>query len=137
MAIIIPSKNIFGIDNPKIIDNFIDKVSVSVANIKDKIQYNTQIYSTKAYSNSAPTTNYSQIGFDYKIDYTGDSGAYVLTTVAMYDKPQLVEVTVEFPVVSNNSHLTPLLGTDKNKEPYIKYQLQGTEKLDTAKTTEW
>lgn len=52
MAIIIPSKNIYGMDNPKIIDNVIDSVTIDQMVIKNDNQYNVSVHLEK-YSESA------------------------------------------------------------------------------------
>lgn len=117
MAIIIPSRNIYEISNNKIIDNFIDAVTVESTNINAKDEYNV-VVNTATYDDvtmksgfekeqwtNAATVN-ARLGSDAYIHFAG---------VAVGIRPCYVD-DIEFWIdrIINNAYISQLV-FDKNE----------------------
>lgn len=135
MAIIIPSKNIYGdIDNPKIISNLIDNVSIDTKEVLPNNEYEISLFNggtidyfdnDKAQSQSAYKNNYYEIagGATYNVAY-----AYSYLSIK-YAKMQSILI----PVVSNNQRVDKILtGLDKDGNAQIKYRIIGNVKKGTV-----
>ena len=129
MAIKIPSKHIYSMDNPKIRDNFIDNVKIGVTVVTPNNENNVTVYSEKI------------IDYDLEdIDRTVESirsggmsqtggGTTTIIGVMGYAKAyeqKRIKKTVYIPIVSNNSYIDNLfLGVDNEGKENIKVNIFG------------
>lgn len=128
MAIRIPSKNIYEIDNPKIIDNIIDNVSVEQTIVKPSNDYETPIDNAEidifdndlvngkeqSPSISAYSSNYET--YDYPISFA----------LAYFSQPKYINIYFRIPILKNNKYISKIIdGVDDNNNSNIKYSLYG------------
>lgn len=130
MAIKIPSKNIYEMNNPKIRDNVIDNVSVEQTIVKPNNEYEVTVYNEKFYNieltNKETTNDY----FDNSKYDSGGSGqtAQLLYSVSYvaYNNQKLSEFLIKIPLVQNNNYIQRLYnGKDGDGENGIKYTIYG------------
>lgn len=136
MAITIPSKNIYQIDNPKIKDTAIDKVTVGTTVVNEHNEYNTTVYryvdnsSSLKYGfedwNNSATVNAS-LGLDAYVHYAG---------VAVGIRPCYASRTVYINRIIGNSYISELLlGRNDNGYANINYRVIYNHYVGTAKIT--
>lgn len=128
MAIKIPSKNIYEIDNPKIIDNIIDNVSIEQTIVKPSNDYETPIDNAEidifdndlvngkeqSPSISAYSSNYET--YDYPISFA----------LAYFSQPKYINIYFRIPILKNNKYISKIIdGVDDNNNSNIKYSLYG------------
>lgn len=138
MAIIIPSKNIYEIDNPKIIDNIIDNVSVEKTVITPNNDYETPVYNEDikigVYNNAISDPNgkdKSTIVNLKSFPYQGGNFIYWYfcshTEYNTYGKTQTI--TIKIPKLQNNSFVNKIYyGENDEGDNNIKYSLYGYKK---------
>jgi hypothetical protein len=127
MAIKIPSKNIYEIQNPKIRDNVVDNVSVEQTVIKPNNEYDTSVYNEKFLNFTLDAKKESA---DWNISATS-SGSYpnVSTTeyyVYAYVQPSYIRnYYIKIPKRKDNYTLVNevFFGLDKNETPNIKHTI--------------
>lgn len=124
MAIRIPSKNIYEIDNPKIIDNIIDNVSVEQTIVKPNNEYE------KTVSNLKLTKFFTPTKFTRDFSLYGNIPASVSN---YYQRGALVGIkttdvicaSVSIPKTSNNSYITKIFyGLNNEGNPRIKTNIK-------------
>jgi hypothetical protein len=137
MAIIIPSKNIYQIDNPKIKDNAIDKVTVGTTVVNEHNEYNTTVYRyvdnssslKKGFEdwNNSATVNV-RLGLDAYVHYAG---------VAVGIRPCYASNrTVYINRIIGNSYISELLlGRNENGYANINYRVVYNHYVGTAQIT--
>ena len=132
MAIKIPSKNIYEINNPKIMDNLVDNVSVEQTIVKPNNKYEVSVYNGKA-KNFYNGNEQNDIETDIaQIAYPTNNGAISYTSVV----PIYSTVEINIPVLGENYWVQSLLlGLDKNEATNIKYTIYGTVKKGNATAT--
>lgn len=138
MAIKIPSKNIYEIDNPKIRDNMIDNVSVEQTVITPNNDYETPIHNAEIYisdndlvngaeqspSISAYSSNYEIYG--YPISFA----------LAYFSQPKYINVDLKIPILKENKYISKIIdGIDDNNNSNIKYSLYGDIEEGTTTAT--
>ena len=127
MAIIIPSKNIYEINNQKVVDNEVDKIEVSAKNasiISDtKIVYNERI-------NSSAKDDDKQSHYTHNERTISGMGTQNYTAVAYVEEtPKYDTVTITIPKhIGNAGVLRILTGANEDGIENIKYSLRGTTK---------
>lgn len=130
MAIKIPSKNIYSIQNPKIRDNAIDNITigynkVSPLNEFDKLVYNDKQNTVGSYS--SPQQDYNETS----IALGNYNFIYGIAFVRI--EPRYSEITSRIPIDMGNSFVKELLtGVDENGNQKINYNIIGTEYTGTA-----
>ena len=139
MAIIIPSKNIYGMDNPKIIDNVVDNVTVNSNVISKDNKYNVPVHLEK-YTASlfehAFTTDYEEwtnaatvnarSGLDAYVHYAG-SAVGIRTHYAN-------DVRVSIYRILKNAYISTLLtGYNKNGYANVNYSVVYKHYIGNAK----
>lgn len=127
----IPSKNIFSIDNPKVLDNQIDKIEVGakepsivteIANI-----YNTSISATDFNTRNPQENGNAECTIVPYYDTAGQfhaglNGDWAYLNVEPYYK----NVTIRIPAQQENSVILDILtGLDKNDNANIQYTIYG------------
>jgi hypothetical protein len=135
MAIIIPSKNIYGdIENPKVRNNFIDKVEIKQKIIAPENKYDEIVYS-KAFANLVKTNNAIDRDKDAGYGYLG-SNAYTIAIADIEAISKRTDLEVKIPALIDNSFVETLkLGLDKNGNSNIGLRLYGTvEKANISAT---
>lgn len=132
MAIIIPSKNIYSMNNPKVRDNVVDNVSVGHTIVTPKNEYETPIYSVDIETNNLIQKYIDNYDIRDDTRYNNDTGAISLISFVSYADHKFSEVEIEFPVIYDNKYQIPLLGLDKNQNPWIKYNIYGTTEKYSA-----
>ena len=118
MPILIPSKNIYQVENPKVRDNVIERIEVGAVEVVPANKYEEPVFSERLNLNSSPSfeTESSESSNAYPI--TGKAIAYSSCSI-IYDKYITVDVTINRN--TNNSYVKNIfLGKDKNENPYIK-----------------
>lgn len=121
MAIKIPSKNIYEINNPKIRDNMIDNVSVEQTVINPNNEYEVSVYNEKF-------SNVFSIGSkqdDYKSDV--DGYAYIAYIAFVEAIPEYANISeIKIPIYKNNNYISKIyIGKNENSNPNIKIALIG------------
>ena len=135
MAILIPSKNIYDKQNPKVRDNVIERIEVGAVEIVPDNKYEEPIANIVEYKN--PTKG------EPKTDIIGDSaslgvGSQVYNTVIAYIQgtPYYYDLTIKIPLIKENSYISSLLlGVDDNNNANIKYSVGGTIKTGEVTAT--
>jgi hypothetical protein len=142
MAIVIPSKNIYTKNNPKIRDNVLDKVTVNQTVISPIEEKDRLVYS-ETFKRSTSGLTVETLGEDLDQDFgtllVSDISAnpqlynfalsYIETTRTYYNK------TIKIPVATDNYYISSLL-LGKNEEigvPNIKVTLRGM--IEEGKST--
>lgn len=122
MAIIIPSKNIYEMNNPKIRDNLIDNVSVEQFLAKEVKEYQEQVYSTKIelLTQSIESEIFDQRGS--RGNYGLGSGLYYSICSYISILPKYIKnYTIKFDKLLINKVINKVyLGKDKNEDNEIK-----------------
>ena len=129
MAIKIPSKNIYEIDNPKIRDNMIDNVSVEQTVITPNNDYETPIHNAEidifdndlvngqeqSPSISAYSSNYEI--YDYPISFA----------LAYFSQPKYISIDLQIPILQNNKYISKIIdGVDDNNNSNINISIGDT-----------
>ena len=117
MAIIISSKNIYEINNQKVVDNEIDNIEVNAKGINQGIKYNTEVYNESIFSflSDSYESQYQAKSSRENLSKLETSIAYI-----KIDETRFAEKEILIPVKSGNSRITNLrLGTSDGK-PNIK-----------------
>ena len=126
MAIVIPSKNIYDMQNPKIVKNVVEKIEVNSSVISEKLNYDTNVFTTDTYVTKD----------DLLIETLGaseGSAKIEITTNKTYNAIALLsnnngyfETTITVPKLKNNLYITKF-----KDEEWFKYQVYGTVKKST------
>ena len=104
MAIIIPSKNIYEINNPKIRDNVVDNVSIGIKNVSLMNNTNTQVFINEYNS----ITRYGGRGeYDIHFDNANDKQYVVYAGYDISYKFSIEEIVI--PRKINNGYVSNLL----------------------------
>ena len=138
MAILIPSKNIYEKQNPKVRDNVIERIevgAVEVLNTKDNnanVYNNTFVIKNKSIENNAnnfyweaPTTIYN---------------GFVVSTLAYveYNNHTYTNIEIKIPLLQQNAWIKELnLGKDKDNNPNIQYNIGGYVNKGTVSSSNW
>ena len=137
MAILIPSKNIYSMSNPKIIDNVINRVTVEQTVVSPNNEYEIPVYNQKQSLGEGVVIQspYTKIeGGLAMSDTTGtrynDAISY-LSVIIKY-----VNLNIMIPVVSENKYIKEfLLGRDDNNVPQIKYSVSAKKTTNNVTAT--
>jgi hypothetical protein len=133
MAIIIPSKNIYGSpQNPKVRDNVIERIEIGAVEVVPDNDYETPVYNEK---NAVISSNLIlQSNVDEKLQlnsFTASGGGsnksgHVVGAYVLYDAKKNYDFIVYIRKTSNNHYISKLLlGKDKDGNPNIKYSVYG------------
>lgn len=146
MAIIIPSKNIYDKNNPKIVDNAINKVEITAQSVSEKITQATDII-TRDYTieESNKESDYSQSITAIFDKFSFSLGAYKENIAIAYvsidklknlkddDEPIYDEngiaigdkiITIKFPKIENNRKITKIYSLDNSMQD-IDFKVRG------------
>jgi hypothetical protein len=139
MAILIPSKNIYDMDNPKVRDNFIDSVSVEETEILPNNQYEISVYN-ETFRNISKYLGDTQLDGDmayYKVGTTiGGVSIYDYAYAICQITPSYCDIDVNIPILSQLSYISKLiLGKDKEDNSNIKISLIGTKTVSDVSAT--
>ena len=121
MAIIIPSKNIYGINNQKVVDNEVDNIEVSAKRIEETKDYSVNVYNNDfdvvTYQHGAET---SDIHEEYRLHTQAPTSYCAVSGVF---KPFYVDIDVVVNKQIGNKIITQIkTGEDKTDETAnIKY----------------
>lgn len=133
MALIISSKNIFDIDNPKVISNQIDKIESSVVDVVLDNKYNEAVSNNDIYE-----------GFKKEGDPIPDKDVKLLNTLGKViyfigayiyaDNQYYISKTINIPIQYDIAHIVDsiLLGLNKDGETNIKYSCSGEVNIGTT-----
>lgn len=136
MAIIIPSKNIYYKDNPKVRDNVIDRIEVSAIEPIIETNYNTNVFSLS--EDTLDLFDYPKIGdsLSVDVDVTEFIGEKAFSSYGYYNsifkawffyfafcssKPFYKTLNIEIPKVSLNKYIENLNDTKFNYSVYYGY----------------
>ena len=142
MAIVIPSKNIYNKNNPKVRDNVIDNVTVNQTIITPNNEYDIPVYNQRFRNFSIINTQEVSEHFEVVNKHTafGHVEDVVLAFVSYVriDNYGKIQISVKIPIVNNNSYIQSILhGTNEQGNTNIKYTLQGYKKSGTVTATEY
>ena len=136
MAIIIPSKNIYEVQNPKVRDNVIDRIEVNATEVVPNNEYETPVYNTNQTINQVSANSDIDENLSAPTNATSGGGATAkILSVAYvaYNDKKTYDFTVDIPILQSNKYISNLiLGKDKDGNPNIKYALYGKEETGTA-----
>lgn len=124
MAILIPSKNIYDKQNPKVRDNVIERIEVGAVEVVPDNEYETPVYNQQ-YTDSGVWGN-KNIDLQGNI-YNLTGGTYSASACYVSLTPSYSNnIEIYIPIVSNNKYIdTLLLGIDKNGNENIKLRVVG------------
>lgn len=130
MAIKIPSRNIYEINNPKIRDNLIDNVSVEQSVVEPNNEYDTSVYNEKIYKLELVSAETENENLDKATYDSGGSGATAVfvhsVSYVAYNKQEVSNFEIKIPLLQNNTYIHRLYnGKNKNEENDIKYTIYG------------
>lgn len=129
MAIKIPSKNIYNIDNPKVRDNLIDNISLNETIISPSNEYETTIYNGKEtnieLSQFSNDPEQNDVGIDTQVQIGSlDNGSSInigYISYCGYQDYYTSPIRIDFPIIINNKYISKIYyGKDDNGEPNIK-----------------
>lgn len=144
MAVVIPSKNIYNVDNSKIKNNTISKVSVGQSNVSSLNEYGVLVHGEKKETGDTKVSAYIQNQNLQKNSRETAGGGLTTYNVAVafasYEKQYLYKsLRPKFPVLKDNSWINNLkTGTSYNEttgkqENNIKVAIYG--KVESGKAT--
>ena len=130
MAILIPSKNIYNKNNPKVRDNVVDNVSVSQSVITPKNEYDVSLINEKISSFSSGVW---QRDFELIGNMSASYSYYVQEAVGVGIKYKAVQnYRITIPKAGNNKYISSVsLGVDNENNPKIKSTIHYVEKIGT------
>lgn len=145
MAIKIPSKNIYEMNNPKIRDNVIDNVSVEQTIVKPNNEYETPVYNEDIMDFSTEQTSSDPNGKDIGVNAYAKgypiAGAGVLhygvgAYCAFNNYKKTNNFSIKIPKLKNNNFINKLYyGKDEEGNSNIKYTISGYINMGTASST--
>lgn len=137
MAIVIPSKNIYDKNNPKVRDNVVDNVSVSQTVVLPDNQYDIPVYN-ETFRNFSITDiqgvneNFAFVNKNTRPGSTENVVVKFVSYIA-FDNCGKTQVSVKIPIVNNNSYIQSILhGTNEQGNTNIKYTLHGYKNSGTV-----
>lgn len=136
MAILIPSKNIYNANNPKIIDNVINQVTVEQTIVAPNNEYEVAVlnYSNNEINKTEDATLSADHDFKYYKKGTdiGGNSLYDFVYAVARIIPQYCIADLKFPVLQKNSYIDKVFtGEDKEGNPLIKTILYGSKTTET------
>lgn len=137
MAIIIPSKNIYDKQNPKIVDNVIDRIEIGATAISPNNQYGVSVFETK---NKISSTNLEDYGVK---DFVSKGiGATNVTYEGSYSSCKLHYYQFSFfvPYLGENKYISKIYSwkneTNETNEPNgVEYSLTGIKYVQPLSAT--
>ena len=115
MAIILPSKNIYDKQNPKVRDNVIDKIEVNAKKVKREYEEKTSISTSgvselNIFDKEPIGGNHNvETGYYYSLGSQGsDSTMYASIARAFYIEHKYINQTIYIPIVFDNKRVTSL-----------------------------
>ena len=141
MAILIPSKNIYDKNNPKIIDNIIDNINVNSTAISSDNRYNVGVHIEKYSQPSfkhAFTTDYEEWTNAATVNARNGSDAYVhYAGVAVGIRTHYAnDINIYINRLIENSYISTLLtGYNKNGYANVNYSVVYKHYTGTSKIT--
>lgn len=119
MAIIIPSKSIYGEkENPKVLDNLIERIEVGAVEVLSDNDYETPVYNEK-FLNNLQTQKEDKTG-ELGYDYNGVSGARYRSWALISSSQSFFTVDLAIPKVKNNKYISKIFNKKKeNGENWI------------------
>ena len=129
MAIIIPSKNIYEISNPKIIDNAIDKISVNKTIVKPDNDYKVSVFNEDYQIEAKITEENTQTEYKdaYALNSSGGTQRNVRGACGLRCKIEYFKIpTILIPKVKNNKVINKIYsGVErKNCQSRILYSVK-------------
>ena len=124
MAIVIPSKNIYQKENPKVRDNVIERIEVNAVEVVPDNEYETPVYNKQYIENGiAEEKQISLEGNIYNLGGTTYSATACYVSIIPYYSNN---IEIHIPIVSNNKYIDDLLlGVNKNDNENIKLRVVG------------
>ena len=129
MAILIPSKNIYDKQNPKVRDNVIERIEVGAVEVVPDNEYETPVYNEKGIIKETSQDKNTENGeIVAKTITTGADIGIVGVWIANSDisNQKVINKTITIPKVKENHWIYSILyGKDKDGNNQIKYSLHG------------
>lgn len=128
MAILIPSKNIYNKNNPKVRDNVVDNVTVNQTIVSPNNEYDVSLINQ---TTNLFTTGSWQRSFKLIGNMNSSLSYYVQEAVGVGIKYEAVEnYTITIPKAGINKYISSIsLGLDNNGNPKVKSTIHYTEKI--------
>ena len=123
MAIIIPSKNTYDRQNPKVRDNVIERIEVGAVEIVPNNEYETSVYNEKVpiYLNGS----WKEAVDIYGNEVAGTSSYYQRGVFAGIKTYNIENYEIKIPKLKNNKYISKIYEkTNKDEENYIKTSLR-------------
>lgn len=135
MAIIIPSKNIYGVENQKVRNNVINKVSYSSSRVVQKNEYNVFVHSQKLNPQVATPRN-AVVKKEGKASTIIDVGVYYEVAYISYKPHYATNVQITVPKKKKNSYVDKIYGGQNSEGNFfVKCALSGDLYQGTAKSS--
>lgn len=126
MAIIIPSKNIYEVNNQKVRTNVIDNISVEKTIITPTIEDGASVYSHKTYISDLPDIEGQAPSIGGEAIYSEGSGYQMFFALAYFARPKFFTQHLKIPILYNNKYIKRIIdGIDSEGELNIKYNTYG------------
>lgn len=133
MAIIIPSKNIYEINNQKVVDNEVDNIKVSAKNAVPDNHYSETVYNENILSGiykpeiSVISDIKSGLGTNVVVDPTTNPIVGIYAAYLYADSFYYIDTTIEIPIQKDTSHVITsiLTGATTEGQENIKYSCSG------------
>lgn len=136
MAIVIPSKNIYDKQNPKLLKNKIDKIEVNAVNILPLMETQTSVFEKTFYYGVDNVFENAETGLGKNSGtYKGFYGTISSVAGLLEVTPIYLKAKVEIPLLSSNKRINDFyLGKDKNGNPYIQISINAQKSNSWIKT---
>lgn len=132
MAIKIPSKHIYSMDNPKIRDNFIDNVKVGVTLVKPNNDYETPVHN-ETFSKNLNLETFSNENTMYADALALNAGGNTTrniraASILKYTYTYITIPEIHIPIVQYNKYVSKVFDkTDDDGNENIKYSVEGIQ----------
>lgn len=144
MSIIIPAKNIYEINDQKVIDNEVDNIEVTVKDVSLSTKYSETVFH-EVYDLSEQYYEQNLDNFDFKEDISryrdGVLSSYQAIGVfnyVEYNNHKYINKTILIPKLKNNQFIQNLvLGTDSEGNRKINISIGGHTKTGTVSSSNW
>lgn len=140
MAIKIPSKNIYEMENPKIRDNVIDNVSVEQTVVAPDNEYEVSVFNNNYLNeNEILVSNQDNHSYGTRNHYiTGSGSGYsVLAYYLGYDRKNTKTINIKVPILQKNKYISKVVTKDKDKNSKIGVSLHGKKHYGIATGQSW
>ena len=131
MAIIIPSKNIYEINNQKVVDNEVDNIEVNAKSVLDVSEYDVTVYEQDIVNEKKTTYEETQSAWGAWVYYNPHAVVVGLRVLVEYRN-----CDIKIPIKNvQNTAITSINYGSVDEKPQINVRVYGTKRTGIAKST--